>query len=47
LLSARADFYAFFKEHDDRRGTDFATTFPELSALAMSSKEAYNKLKGN
>ena len=23
------DFYAFFKEHDRRRGTNFALTFPE------------------
>ena len=27
--------------------TDFETTFPELSAFATLSKEAYNKLKGN
>ena len=47
LASARADFYAFFKEHDERRGTDFTATFPELSTLATLSKEVYNKLKGN
>jgi hypothetical protein len=28
----KADFYRFFKEHDRRRGTDFLTTFPEMSA---------------
>ena len=30
LRSHRADFYRFFAEHDRRRGTDFAATFPEL-----------------
>lgn len=29
---ARADFYRFFAEHDQRRGTDFSKTFPEMSA---------------
>lgn len=28
----KADFYRFFSEHDRRRGTDFLTTFPEMSA---------------
>jgi hypothetical protein len=28
----KADFYRFFAEHDRRRGTDFLTTFPEMSA---------------
>ena len=27
---ARADFYRFFAEHDQRRGTDFLATFPEM-----------------
>jgi hypothetical protein len=27
----KADFYRFFSEHDRRRGTDFANTFPEMS----------------
>ena len=27
----RADFYRFFSEHDSRRGTDFAKTFPEMA----------------
>jgi organic radical activating enzyme len=27
----KADFYRFFSEHDRRRGTDFLTTFPEMS----------------
>jgi hypothetical protein len=30
LRAHRADFYRFFAEHDRRRGTDFAATFPEL-----------------
>ena len=28
----KADFYRFFSEHNRRRGTDFITTFPEMSA---------------
>jgi len=32
LQKNRADFYRFFNEHDRRRGTDFAKTFPEMSA---------------
>jgi len=28
----KADFYRFFAEHDRRRGTDFLTTFPEMTA---------------
>ena len=29
---ARADFYRFFAEHDQRRGTDFLGTFPEMKS---------------
>ena len=29
---AQADFYRFFSEHDQRRGTDFLSTFPEMRA---------------
>jgi len=29
---AKADFYRFFREHDQRRGTDFLKTFPEMKA---------------
>ena len=29
---ARADFYRFFAEHDQRRGTDFLTAFPEMKS---------------
>jgi organic radical activating enzyme len=28
----KADFYRFFSEHDRRRGTDFAKTFPEMKS---------------
>ena len=28
---AQADFYRFFNEHDQRRGTNFLSTFPEMS----------------
>jgi len=28
----RADFYRFFHEHDQRRGTDFLETFPEMQS---------------
>jgi MoaA/NifB/PqqE/SkfB family radical SAM enzyme len=28
---AQADFYRFFSEHDRRRGTNFLSTFPEMS----------------
>jgi hypothetical protein len=28
----KADFYRFFREHDQRRGTDFLKTFPEMSS---------------
>jgi hypothetical protein len=30
LTEGRRDFHAWFTEHDRRRGTDFAQTFPEL-----------------
>lgn len=29
---AKADFYRFFREHDQRRGTDFLATFPEMKS---------------
>ena len=31
-VTAKADFYRFFAEHDRRRGTDFLKTFPEMRA---------------
>jgi hypothetical protein len=30
VIMQRADFYRFFNEHDKRRGTWFANTFPEM-----------------
>ena len=30
---AKADFYRFFAEHDQRRGTNFSNTFPEMTAF--------------
>lgn len=30
--AAKADFYRFFTEHDQRRGTDFLKTFPEMKS---------------
>jgi hypothetical protein len=33
LLEGWRDFYNWFTEYDRRRGTDFAKTFPELSAF--------------
>jgi organic radical activating enzyme len=32
VVQNKADFYRFFSEHDRRRGTDFLTTFPEMTA---------------
>jgi len=32
-LDRMADFYRFFKEHDERRGTDFLATFPMLESF--------------
>jgi hypothetical protein len=31
LNKNKADFWKFFNEHDKRRGTNFLTTFPEMS----------------
>ena len=30
IKQQRADFYRFFNEHDNRRGTDFLKTFPQM-----------------
>ena len=38
LLTNQKNFYRFFNAHDERRGTNFLKTFPEL-------KEFYNKCK--
>jgi hypothetical protein len=39
-LLARANFHAFYTEHDLRRGTDFKQTFPELAELVQLSDRA-------
>jgi hypothetical protein len=36
-------FYQFITEYDDRRGTDFRTTFPELSQYYTDCMKAYTK----
>ncbi len=41
-LRHRADFHAFYTEHDRRRGTNFKETFPELTKLTELAEEAYN-----
>ena len=45
LVKHRADFYAFYTQHDQRRNTDFVTTFPELKSFANIAKKSYNKVK--
>jgi hypothetical protein len=44
-LDARANFHAFYTEHDRRRGTDFKSTFPELEDLVNLSDRAYKITK--
>jgi organic radical activating enzyme len=39
-----SDFYAFFKEHDRRRGTDFLAVFPEKKAFYQKAKKAYYEI---
>jgi len=34
----QANFYRFFSEHDRRRGTDFLTTFPEMTEFWTTCK---------
>jgi hypothetical protein len=40
LLKARANFYKFFTQHDERRDTDFLSTFPEMEDWWNICKEA-------
>lgn len=40
-LNTRADFHAFYTEHDRRRGTNFKETFPELEELTKLADRAY------
>ena len=46
-LVERANFYSFYQEHDRRRNTDFAKTFPELEELIKLSTRAYDIFRGN
>ena len=39
-LIERANFYSFYQEHDRRRNTDFAKTFPEFEELVKLSSRA-------
>ena len=36
----KQNFYAFFTEHDRRRGTNFLNTFPEMEDFWMECKNA-------
>ena len=45
LDQVRANFYAYVTQHDQRRGTNFTTTFPELTDLYEQSKVCYDKIK--
>jgi hypothetical protein len=36
----KKNFYAFFNEHDRRRGTNFENTFPEMLEFWMECKNA-------
>ena len=38
LNKNKADFFKFFNEHDQRRGTDFLKTFPEMSTWWQECK---------
>ena len=38
---AMANFYAFFSQHDERRGTNFLKTFPELEDFWNKCKDKY------
>lgn len=44
LAKNRRDFYRFFSEHDRRRGTDFAKTFPEMIDFWKTCGELSTKL---
>lgn len=39
--SAMKNFYLFFNQHDERRGTDFLNTFPELKDFWNECKKLY------
>lgn len=41
IRAGRRDFYTFFTEHDRRRGTDFAATFPKYAEFMNLCRETY------
>jgi sulfatase maturation enzyme AslB (radical SAM superfamily) len=41
IRKAKQDFYLFFSEHDQRRGTNFLKTFPELELFWNQCKGRY------
>lgn len=43
IKSQKKNFYRFFAEHDRRRGTDFTTTFPELTEFYNHCKDLVEK----
>ena len=42
----RADFYRFFNEHDQRRGTDFLEAFPEMKEFWNECKQHVHHTQG-
>ena len=40
---AEHNFYLFFKQHDQRRNTDFVKTFPELKEFWNKCKDTYDR----
>ena len=42
LKTNRKNFYRFFNAHDERRGTNFLETFPELEEFYNKCKELNN-----
>jgi hypothetical protein len=45
LDQVRANFYAYVTQHDQRRGTDFLKTFPELAELYEQSRLSFENRK--
>jgi hypothetical protein len=41
VLKARANFYKFFTQHDQRRDTDFLTAFPEMEDWWQICQDAH------
>ena len=47
IIRGRRDFYVFFKESDNRLGTDFLKTFPEYSNFYKLCQETYERYNLN